>query len=147
MLQEDAMDYALATDGYFFSAEPFSRQTQIEATQLACLLGCNQELSAEVILEAHSLEDGTDFQLALTGELHLEDRLKRRISQGQLRELPLDQLSEAQLTARGWTLIERPYFVWMKQQQPIGHTATQIETCAIDELNSLRQLLSHGQAA
>ncbi|MEH6473218.1 MAG: hypothetical protein V7752_18425 [Halopseudomonas sp.] len=143
MTQGSAMDNALATDGYYFSSEAFQAQTQIEATQLACLLGTNTDTQAEVILEVRSMDDDTDFQLALTGQLRVIDSHQTPISCEQLRQLPLDQLQEQQLTESGWTITERPHFAWLKQRKPLGYGFNSIQTCAIDELNSLRTLLQN----
>ena len=55
MQKEYAMDHALATDGYYFSSEPFLAQPTIEATQLACLLDINY--GSETILEARTTND------------------------------------------------------------------------------------------
>jgi hypothetical protein len=141
MTQGFSMDYALATDGYYFSTEPFQDQQQIEATQLACLLDINADSLTEVILEVRVIEDTSRFQLALSGPLHIIDQQQRPVTCQQLRQLPLEQLCEKQLISRGWTIVKRPHFVWLNRQQPLDYRATTIQTCAVDQLNSLRLLL------
>ncbi|MEH6650145.1 MAG: hypothetical protein V7707_09000 [Motiliproteus sp.] len=139
MQQGLAMNHALATDGYYFSSEPFRQGQQIEATQLACLLGINHE--TEIILEARNVVDSSVYQLALTGSLSIIDRHHQPISCQQLRTLPLDQLCEERFEERGWSLIQRPQFHWLQQQLPLGHGSRTIRTCAIEELDHLRSLL------
>lgn len=133
------MDHALATDGYYFSAEPFLQRERIEATQLACLLDINHE--TEIILEARTLADSSVYQLALTGSLAIIDRHNQPISCQQLRTLPLDQLCDEGFEERGWSVIQRPQFHWLQQQLPLGHGYSTIRSCAIEELNRLRLLL------
>ncbi len=133
------MDNALATDGYYFSSEPFLAHPTIEATQLACLLDINQ--GRETILEARMIDDASIFQLALIGSLQIMDQHQRPISCQQLRQLPLDQLCEQKLTDRGWTVAQRPQFCWLSQQQPIGSCSQSISTCAATELNNLRSII------
>ncbi len=135
------MDYALATDGYYFSCEAFQSQTQIEAIQLACLLGINEDTRTEIILDVRSIQDNSDFQLALNGQVQVLDRFQMPISSEELQQMPLQQLQEKQLTELGWTITERPYFSWLKQQQPLSYHSDNIQTCVIHQLNSLRILL------
>jgi len=137
------MDDALATDGYYFSSEVFQHQPQIEAIQLACLLGINADTQAEVILDARSMRDDTRFQLALTGQLQVLDPNQQPVSSEQLRQMPLQQLQEQELTKLGWTIIQRPCFSWFKQQQPLRYYSNSIQTCAINQLQSLRTLLQN----
>lgn len=133
------MDHALATDGYYFSSEPFLAQPTIEATQLACLLGISH--GSETILEVRSIDDTNVFQLALIGSLQILDQQQQPVSYEQLRQLPLDQLCEQQLSDRGWTIDQRPKFCWLFKHQPIGSSSQSISTCAITELNHLRLLI------
>ncbi len=142
-MQGLAMDYALATDGYYFSSEAFQSQPQIEAIQLACLLGINADTQAEIILDARSLHDDIHFQLALTGQLQVLDPDQHPVSSERLQQMPLQQLQEQELTKRGWTISQRPCFSWLKQQQPLRYQSTNIQTCAINQLQSLRSLLQY----
>ncbi len=135
------MDYTLATDGYYFSCELFQQQQQIEATQLACLLNSNDDSQTEVILEVRQMEGTGRYQLALSGPLEIIDQQQRQVTCQQLRQLPLDQLCETQLSQRGWSILKRPHFVWLNRQQPLNYHSTSIRTCAIEQLNSLRLLL------
>lgn len=135
------MSYSLATDGYYFSPEAFQSQTHIEAIQLACLLGINEDTQREVILDVRSLHDNNLFQLALAGQLRVLDPDQLPISNSQLQQMPLQQLQEKELTKRGWTIAQRPYFSWLKQQQSLSYYSNNIQTCAIHQLSSLRRLL------
>ncbi|RDE24892.1 hypothetical protein DV711_04730 [Motiliproteus coralliicola] len=145
MPHQHATDFALATDGYFFSTEPFHQHDQIEAIQLACLLASDTDHQFEVILEADALD--SRYQLALTGELRIEDQNHRAIDQQLLRELPIEELRADKLQQRGYRLVKQPRFCWMKQQQPIGQPQDSISVCAAAALDSLRQLLSQNRAA
>lgn len=140
------MSYSLATDGYYFSSEAFQSQTQIEAIQLACLLGINEDTQREVILDVRSLQDNNFFQLALTGQLRVLDPDLLPISSSRLQQMPLQQLQEKELTQRGWTIVQRPCFSWFKQQQSLSYDFSNIQTCAINQLNSLRTLLHNSYA-
>ncbi len=141
------MDYSLATDGYYFSSEAFQSQTQIEAIQLACLLGINEDTQTEVILDVRSIHDDICFQLALTGKLQVLDLDRIPVSHEKLQQMPLQQLQEQRLSQIGWTIAERPCFSWLKQQKPLRNHSNFIQTCAINQLNSLRSLLQNDCAA
>ncbi|WP_421862425.1 hypothetical protein [Motiliproteus sp.] len=147
MPHQTATDFALATDGYFFSTEPFHQHDQIEAIQLACLLGSNTEYHLEVILEAESLADQSRYQLALTGELRIEDQQHHSVSLEQLRELPLEELRAERLQEKGYILVKCPRFSWFKQHQPLGQPCDNITACAAEALECLRQQLNQNQAA
>lgn len=136
------MDNALATDGYFFSSEPFISQAYIEAVQLACLLGANQEQQHEVILEACLLDQSNCYQLALTGNLQVVDQCGQIITAEQLRHLPLEQLNEQQFIQKGWIIREQPRFVWFDQLEPLNRGYNRICSCAVEQLTQLKLLLS-----
>jgi hypothetical protein len=147
-MQDQAMDNALATDGYFFSSEPFLYQPYIEATQLACLLGCSDSNQAEVILEARSLDQTeATYQLTLSGTLEVHDQDNRKIDLEKLRQLPIEQLSEQQLQEKGWTINKRPSFVWLKQFKPLNQGNNRIYSSAFDQLNQLKEILCRQQPA
>lgn len=147
MPNQHATDFALATDGYFFSTEPFHQHQYIEAIQLACLLGSNTDQHVEVILEAESLTDKCCYQLALTGELCIQDAQQQPVCLERLQKLPLEELCTAQLIKNGWNLVKQPRFRWLKQQQPFGQAYDSIEACAAAALDNLRHQLHQNRAA
>jgi hypothetical protein len=144
-MQDQATDSALATEGYFFSSEPFLSQPYIEAIQLACLLGSDSAERDEVILEVRAVDNDTTYQLALSGRLRIQDQHQHPVDHDQLRQLPLDQLNEQQLERMGWIISEKPRFIWLKQLQPLNQGYSRICSCALEQLAQLKELLQGQQ--
>ncbi|MCW8886180.1 MAG: hypothetical protein OQK12_13165 [Motiliproteus sp.] len=132
---------ALSTDGYFFSSLPFSHSETIEALQLAVILGVNEDVESEVILVAHA-KDHDAYQLAIVGRLRIIDKTGAAVDIEELRGKPIDELSEHKLREKGWTIMSKPYFIWLKGSDPIKQTKSHcIYSSAHHQLKTLNQLM------
>ncbi len=134
---------ALSTDGYFFSPLPFSHTDTIEALQLAIILGVNEDVDSEVILVAHSKNsDSNAYQLAIVGRLRIVDRSGHPVDTDSLRGKPINELSENCIKDNGWTVMSKPYFIWLKGSDPIKQTKSHcICSSAYHQLKTLHQLM------
>ncbi len=142
MHQTTAVNDALSSDGYFFSPLPFNQTEQIEALQLAIVLGVNEEVDAETILIAHCGIDHNDYQLAIVGQLQIVDSQGNLVDAQSLREQPIEQLSETQISARGWKVVSRPYFIWLKGTTPLDRSRSNCIFANVgDQLRTLQTLM------
>ncbi|MEH6629053.1 MAG: hypothetical protein V7739_21675 [Motiliproteus sp.] len=134
---------ALSTDGYFFSPLPFSHTEKIEALQLAIILGVNEDVDSEVILVAHANNNESNaYQLAIVGRLRIVDRTGSPIDPDSLRGKPINELCENNIRENGWTVMSKPYFIWLKGSNPIQQTKSHcICSSAYHQLETLNQLM------